>query len=32
MVDDEANIRATLGLTLEALGCRVLTAASGPRP
>ncbi|MBI5524005.1 MAG: sigma-54-dependent Fis family transcriptional regulator [Desulfarculus sp.] len=31
IVDDEANIRATLGLTLEAMGCRVVQAADGAR-
>ena len=30
VVDDEKNIRATLALCLEGLGCRVAQAASGP--
>ncbi len=30
VVDDEKNIRATLGVCLEGLGCRVTAAASAP--
>ena len=30
VVDDEKNIRATLGVCLEGLGCRVTPAASAP--
>ena len=29
IVDDEVNIRATLAMSLEALGCRVMEAGSG---